>query len=422
MRRRRLRAEAATLETWPEHDVEAGLAVVRVRLLGDEHPAGDLASGHDRERLVVDLRAPRPGLAAAQILGGVLPEPTGERGVGEEAGEHREIIFTLRPERHPPAGDRGEHQVDCRIALRPVRAIQQMEFGGPEVLALAELPEPVPGAGEVLIEVTYAGVNFADTHQREDGYVASQSLPRIPGAEVAGVRADTGERVVALVEGGYAERVVAPADRVFAIPDGCDDGTALALLLQGLTAWHLYTTCARVEPGEHVMVISGAGGVGSLAVQLGRHFGARVTATASSEEKRAWCRELGADEAIDTGAVPDGAVDVVFELAGGEVFDACLDVLAPRGRIVVYGISSREQNTVRTGRLLKRSQSVIGFWLYHYLGERRYLEEPFAQLFSLAAEGELTARIGAVYPLAEAAQAQIDLAARRTTGKLLLRA
>jgi NADPH2:quinone reductase len=301
-----------------------------------------------------------------------------------------------------------------------VRAIQQTEFGGPEVLSLVELEDPVPGEGEVLIDVTYAGVNFADTHQREDGYVAAQALPRIPGAEVAGVRADNGERVVAFVDGGYAERVVAPTDRVFTIPDGCDDGTALALLLQGLTAWHLYTTCGRVERGETVLVVSGAGGVGSLAVQLGAHFGARVIATASSEEKREWCRELGAAEAIDTGAAPDDPVDVVFEMAGGEVFDTCLHALASRGRIVVYGISSREQNEIRTGRLLKGSQSVIGFWLYHYLGERRYLEEPLAHLFELAADGALRARVGGTYALADAARAQVDLAARRTSGKLLI--
>jgi len=311
-----------------------------------------------------------------------------------------------------------------------MRAIQQTAFGGPEVLELVELPDPVAGEGEVLIAVTHAGLNFADTHQREDSYVAAQQLPRIPGGEVAGTRADTGERVVALTgTGGYAEQVAVPVDKVFAIPDGCDDGTALALLIQGLTAWHLYTTCARVEPGETVVVISGAGGVGSLAVQLGRHFGASVIATASSEEKRQLCLELGAAAAIDGDAdgltariteAAGGPVDAVFELAGGRVFDACLDALAAGGRIVPYGISSKEQNTLRTGRLLKRSQSVIGFWLFHYLGQRRYCEEPLAALFALAADGALTAHVGASYPLADAAQAQIDLAARRTTGKLLL--
>src|SRR3954449_8046240 len=145
-----------------------------------------------------------------------------------------------------------------------MRAIQIEAFGGPEVLQLVDLPVPEPEAGEVLVRVTRAGINFADTHQRHDQYVARQELPMIPGGEVAGVREDTGQRVVALCgHGGYAEYAVAPVDRVFPIPDRLDDGTALALLLQGLTAWHLYRTCARIAEGESVLVVSGAGGVGS---------------------------------------------------------------------------------------------------------------------------------------------------------------
>jgi NADPH2:quinone reductase len=313
-----------------------------------------------------------------------------------------------------------------------MRAIQQAEFGGPEVLQLVDLPVPEPGAGEVLIRVTRAGINFADTHQREDGYVQRQSLPLVPGSEVAGVREDTGRRVVALCgRGGYAEYAVAPADRVFPVPDGVADDAALALLLQGLTAWHLYRTCARVAAGESVLVVSGAGGVGSLAVQLGRPLGAgRVIATASSAEKRELCLELGADAAID--GDPDGlqerileanggrGVDAVFEMAGGPVFDACLRAMDDMGRLVVYGISSREQNEVRTGRLLKRSQSVVGFWLFHYLERPEHLADPLAELFGLAARGEVRAVVGGTYPLSEARRAQEDLAARRTTGKLVL--
>jgi NADPH2:quinone reductase len=313
-----------------------------------------------------------------------------------------------------------------------MRAIQQTEFGGPEVLELVEIPVPEPGEGEVLVEVSRAGLNFADTHQRQDEYVQAQDLPRTPGSEVAGVRVDTGQRVVALCgTGGYAEYALAPADRVFAIPDGCDDGTALALMLQGLTAWHLYRTCARLNPGDAVVVVSGAGGTGSLAIQLGRLMGAgRIIATASSDEKRALCLELGADAAVDGGAeglterlteANGGApVDVVLEMAGGPVFEACKRALAPMGRMVVYGISSREQNEVRTGRMLKASQAFIGFWLFHYLERREHLEQPLAELMDWAAAGDLRAVVGATYPLAEAAQAQVDLAERRTSGKLLL--
>src|SRR3954452_13612622 len=162
---------------------------------------------------------------------------------------------------------RSIHPLGCRA----MRAIQQTEFGGPEVLELVDLPVPQPAEGQVLIQVSRAGVNFADTHQREDGYVQKQALPLVPGSGVAGIREDTGERVVALVgHGGYAEYALAPADRVFGIPEGLDDGAALALLIQGLTAWHLYRTCARLQAGDAVLVVSGAGGVRSLAVQLAK--------------------------------------------------------------------------------------------------------------------------------------------------------
>src|SRR4051795_6308951 len=237
-----------------------------------------------------------------------------------------------------------------------MRAIQQTEFGGPEVLKLVDIPIPEPADGEVLIKVNRAGLNYADTHQRHNTYLAKATLPLVPGAEVAGVREDNGERVVALVgTGGYAEYATAPGSLTFPIPDGIDDGTALAILLQGLTAWHLYRTCARITPGETVVVHAAAGGVGSLAVQLGRPMGAgRVIATASSEEKRALALELGADAAID--ASPEGMterlieanggqrVDVVFEMAGGEVFEQSLKALAPFGRVIAYGNASGEAN------------------------------------------------------------------------------
>ncbi len=313
-----------------------------------------------------------------------------------------------------------------------MRAIQQTEFGGPEVLKLVELPAPEAGEGEVLIEVARAGLNFADTHQRQNDYLAAAQLPLVPGAEVAGVRTDTGQRVVALVgTGGYAEYAKAPAALTFPIPDEVDDGTALALLLQGLTAWHLYKTCARVAPGESVVVHAAAGGVGSLAVQLGKPLGAgRVIATASTPEKRELALQLGADAAID--ASPDGMteriveanagrkVDAVFEMAGGAVFDASLEALAPFGRIVAYGIASREQNEVRTGALMRKSRTVVGFWLMHCMGRPEMVDEALQDLFARAARGELRGVVGATYPLEQAAQAQIDLAERRTTGKVLL--
>jgi NADPH:quinone reductase len=313
-----------------------------------------------------------------------------------------------------------------------MRAIQQREFGGPEVLELVELPKPDPGDGEVLIRVTRAGMNFADTHQRRNDYLAPQELPLVPGAEVAGVREDTGERVVALCgNGGYAEYATALEALTFPIPDGVDDATALALVIQGLTAWHLYRTSARLAPGETVVVVSGAGGVGSLAVQLGHPMGAgRVIATASTEDKRALALELGADAAVDSD--PEGLkdrlveanlgrqVDAVFEMSGGPVFDACFAALAPFGRIVAYGAASGEGNEVSTRKLMGRSRAVVGFWLVNCLGRPAMVDEALADLFARAERGELRAVVGATYPLSQARQAQIDLAERRTTGKVVL--
>jgi NADPH2:quinone reductase len=300
------------------------------------------------------------------------------------------------------------------------------------VLELVELPVPEPGDGEVLIRVDRAGLNFADTHRRTNTYLAKDTLPLVPGSEVAGVREDTGERVVALTgDGGYAEYATAPAALTFPIPDGVEDATALALVLQGLTAWHLYRTCGRVAPGESVVVHAAAGGVGSLAVQLGHPMGAgRVIATASSESKRELALELGADVAIDSAAeglterlveANGGApVDVVFEMVGGAVFDASLAALAPFGRLVTYGISSGENNTIRSGDLMRRSRAVVGFWFVHCLGRPEMIDEALADLFERVARGELRVVTGPAYPLERAAQAQTDLAERRTTGKVTL--
>jgi NADPH2:quinone reductase len=313
-----------------------------------------------------------------------------------------------------------------------MRAIQIREFGGPEVLQLVELPQPQPGPDDVLIKVTRAGLNFADTHTRTNSYVRPAELPLIPGSEVAGIREDTGERVVALVgDGGYAEWATAPRALVHPIPDQLDDATALAIVIQGLTAWHLYRTAAKLADGECVVVHSAAGGVGSLAVQLGRPLGAgRVIATASNAAKRELALELGADAAIDS--EPDGLrerlleanegrpVDVVFEMAGGSSFDQSYAALAHFGRLVVCGIASQQPNEVRTGSLLRHSRAVVGFYLFHVLERPGMFAAGLDDLFARAGRGELRAVIGATYPLGQAAQAHVDLRERRTTGKLLL--
>jgi NADPH2:quinone reductase len=315
-----------------------------------------------------------------------------------------------------------------------VRAIQITRFGGPEVLTLAELPDPVPGDGLEVLDVLAAGVNYADTHQIEDSYLARQRLPLVPGAEVVGRRAD-GTRVVSLMlaGGGYAEKALAHPSVTFPVPDGMDDGAALALVLQGTTAWHVLRTCAHLAAGETVVVHAAAGGVGTLAVQLAKHFGAgRVIATASSPEKRDLALSLGADVALDP-AVPDltaalreagggRGVDVVLEMTGRPVFDASLAALAPFGRLVTYGMASRTApSKIDPAELMGRSRAVIGFWLVHCASRPGMLAEAMDGMFAMVADGTLRPVVGGEYPLAEAHRAHEDLLARRSTGKLLLR-
>jgi len=311
-----------------------------------------------------------------------------------------------------------------------MKAIQIEEFGGPEVLRHVEVEDPQPGDGEVVVEVARAGINFADTHATRNDYLAEQSLPLVPGAEVSGRTAD-GRRVAALLAaGGYAERVAVPEALLIPVPDEVDDDSAAALLLQGLTALALVQRCARLEPGETVVVEAAAGGTGSLSVQLAKRAGARVIGLASSAEKRELVSKLGADATVDSRsddlreailAANDGdRVDAVLHMSGGEAFDAELSALAPMGRMVVFGIASREQREVSTAALLRGSKSVVGFWLIHLLARQDLAAPMIGELFGAVASGELEVTVGDVYPLSEAARAHQDLTARRTHGKLLL--
>jgi NADPH:quinone reductase len=314
-----------------------------------------------------------------------------------------------------------------------LRAIRITEFGGPEVLQLVDdQPEPEAFPGGVVLDVTAAGINYADTHQAENSYLAPAQLPLVPGAEAVGTAPD-GRRLVALLNnGGYAERAVTAEATAFEVPDDVDDGQALALVLQGLTAWHLLRTSAQLREGESVVVHAAAGGVGTLAVQLAKRFGAgRVIAVASSDDKRQLAVDLGADVAVDAGeadlkaALEDangGKVDVVLEMVGGATTDASLAALAPFGRLVFYGMASRQPpSPVDLGALMRRSRGVVGFWLMHgFADPARYLAAPMAELLAMTGAGELRPVVGEVYPLSEAARAHRDLRARRTVGKLVL--
>jgi NADPH:quinone reductase len=311
-----------------------------------------------------------------------------------------------------------------------MRAIRIEEFGGPEVMELVELPDPEPADGEVVVDVVRAGINFGDTHATRNDYLAEQSLPLIPGGEIAG-RTPDGRRVAAfLPSGGYASKAVAPEGWLVPVPDGVDDDQAASLLVQGLTAHALVHRCARLQPGETVVVQAAAGGTGGLAVQLAKRAGARVIALASSEEKRELAIRLGADAAVDSRAdelkeaiiEANGGerVDAVLEMTGGPTFEACLRTLAPFGRHVVFGIASREQNEVATGHLLRNSRAVIGFWLVHLVPHRDEVAAMLADLFAAVASGELQVTVAGVYPLSDARRAHEELAGRRTAGKLLL--
>jgi len=322
-------------------------------------------------------------------------------------------------------------------SLANVRAIQISEFGGPEVLRVVEVEEPTAPEGHVLVDVEFAGLNYADTHQTENSYLQPQRLPMIPGAEVVG-RTEDGRRVVALLAGGggYAEKAVAHRSVVFDIPDEVDDVTALALVLQGTTAWHLLRTSARLCPRESVVVHAAGGGVGTLAVQLAKRFGAgRVIATASSQEKRDLALQLGADVTVDVSTATSAeqvrdmlveanggdGVDVVLEMTGGVVHDGSLAALAPFGRMVVYGMAGREApQPVRTSDLVTRSASLIGFWLVNAMRLPGGLGQVMEELLALAATGGLRAVNGGRYPLDRAGEAHQALRSRGTVGKLVL--
>jgi NADPH2:quinone reductase len=283
-----------------------------------------------------------------------------------------------------------------------------------------------------VVDVSRAGVNYADTHHAENSYLAPTTLPLVPGAEVVG-RTSDGRRVLAIVgSGGYAERVAADLRSVFDVPESVDDVTALGLAIQGSTAWLLLRRSVHMAPGESVVVHAGAGGVGSLAVQLAKAWGAgRVIATASNEAKRALARELGADATVDANA-PDMTealraannghrVDVVLDMTGGRVTDASIAALAPFGRLAFYGMASRTAPTpVAPGSLLARSTTVAGMWLVHALGVPGLLHSALTELYSLVEEGRLRVVPGGDYPLSEAPRAHAEMRARRTVGKVVL--
>jgi NADPH:quinone reductase len=322
-----------------------------------------------------------------------------------------------------------------------MRVIEIGSLGGPEVLRLAERPDPQPGPGQVVAEVAAAGVNYMDIYQREGvgGYRAE--LPVVTGGEGAGTVIAVGEGVTGLAvgdrvawwaPGSYAEQVVLPADRVVRVPDGISTEVAVAAIVQGMTAHYLVTSTYPVRPGDVTVVHAAAGGVGLLLTQMVKRRGGIVVATCSGGadgEKHSLAREAGADYVTGydrfravVGEVTGGVgAHVVYDGVGQATFDDSLAALRPRGLLVVYGAASGQVPPFDVQRLNSGgSLFVTRPTLAHYIADPDELRWRAGEVFDGIAQGELDVRIGGRYPLADAARAQQDLAARRTTGKLLL--
>ncbi|MGH9512603.1 MAG: quinone oxidoreductase family protein [Terriglobales bacterium] len=320
-----------------------------------------------------------------------------------------------------------------------MKAIQVKQPGNEDALELADLPIPDPKEDEAVVKISASGVNFIDIYQREGRY--KLPLPFIAGQEgsgtvmsigskVSGIK--TGDRVAwAGIQGSYAEYLSAPADRLVPIPAAVDDRTAAAVMLQGMTAHYLTHDAYPLKRGETALIHAAAGGVGLLLVQMAHNIGARVIGTASTEEKAALARDAGADDVIlytqvdfETEAIrlADGKnVDVVYDSVGKTTFEKGLNVLRPRGYMVLFGGSS---GAVPPFDLIQLSQKGSLFvtrpTLFHYIITTDELRKRAAAVFAMIAAGKLKLRIQHTYPLAEAAQAHRDLEGRKTTGKLLL--
>jgi NADPH2:quinone reductase len=312
-----------------------------------------------------------------------------------------------------------------------MKAIYITEFGGPEVMKYVDLPEPVPAGSQVLLDVTAIGINYADTHQTENSYLSTQKLPLIPGMEVVGKMPD-GSRVLALAaSGGYCQKTLVNPKTVIPLPDKVSDGQALAMMVQGSTAHMILKKMGQIKAGESVVIHAGAGGVGSVAIQLAKLWGAFVIAVTSSDEKKKLCLELGADVVVDANEADLTAalikanngkgVDLILEMVGGSTLDQSLEALAAFGRLVVYGMASRKApKAIHPGALMPKSQSVIGFWLVNALADKELMAEVFMDLFGMIITGKLKPVIGSTYPLSKASDAHRDMLARKTVGKIVL--
>ena len=320
-----------------------------------------------------------------------------------------------------------------------MKAIQIKQPGGPEVLGLTELPAPEPKANEALVKIAASGVNFIDVYQREGRYKVP--MPFVAGQEGGGTVTKVGSDVKALkpgdrvawcgVLGSYAEYAAVPVDRLVVVPPGVTEQQAAAAMLQGMTAHYLVHDVHPLKKGETALLHAAAGGVGLILTQMAHHMGARVIATVSTAEKAKLAREAGADETIlysqidfetETKRLTEGrGVDVVYDSVGKTTFEKGLNLLRPRGMMVLFGGSSGAAPAIDPMILSQKGSLFLTRpALGHYTSTREELEMRAGNVFGMIAAGKLKLRIEHVYSLADAQQAHRDLEARKTTGKILL--
>jgi NADPH:quinone reductase len=322
-----------------------------------------------------------------------------------------------------------------------VRAMLVKQFGAPEQMSLEDLPTPVPGQGEVLIDARAIGVNFPDLLVIEGTYQILPGLPFSPGKEVAGVvRAvgpgvespNVGERVMAQVEhGAYREQVLAEANNVAVLPESVGYEAGAAFGLGYLTVYFGLLRRARLKPGEWVLVTGGGGGVGSAGVQLAKALGARVIAVGRTEDKRNFALEQGADHTIEfepegfkerVMELTDGhGADVILESVGGELFRACMRAIAWEGRLVIIGFAAGEIPTVKAGHVLVKNMDLIGVQSSDYRErEPESFREAQEELLGLLTHGKIGVQVTATYPLEAAAEALEEIRDSRVRGKVVL--
>jgi NADPH2:quinone reductase len=321
-----------------------------------------------------------------------------------------------------------------------MRAIQVQKTGGPEVLTLVDLPVPKPKANEAVVKITSSGVNFIDVYFREGRYPTT--LPFTDGQEAAGTVTEVGSDVKSVkagdrvaysnVVGTYAEYAAVPAERLVHVPDKITDQQAAAAMLQGMTAHYLSHTTYQLKKGDTALIHAAAGGVGLLLVQMAKSIGARVIGTAGSEEKAKLARDAGADEVIlyasqdfeaETKRLTDGkGVHVVYDGVGQTTFEKGLNVLRPRGHMILFGASSGPVQPVDPIKQLmaKGSLTLTRPSLIHYVTSRDELQQRAGDVFAMIGAGKLKLRISKTYKLEEVQQAHRDLEGRKTTGKILL--